>query len=413
MGQLISLRIKNFNKFDYLIVLIIASLAYGEYEALGAFTPIRLIGVCSVPFIIINIRLILKSKFSKWVKFFFFWWTYMTISILWTPDKTLGIIYWFHFTCIISSIISLFLSTIKANFPLKACAIGWLAFVLLTIPIALWEITSGAHLSSGSFNAGSIIGREYRKFAAVTFANYNSYSLLLTYSIPFLLLLTWNRCIENRFLFRIVSLFTFLLVSSIILINSSRASFACLFFAIALFICFTIRYLHVYLRALLFIFVFFLLYVIIENIDQITVFSQLLQRLDGYESFGDSNRTGLIRVGLKISADCLYLGGGIMSMISLFSLYHADYNYAHNLIIELLVEYGAVISIWFIFLMALSIGKLYRNKITSHRFLFFYVLLSLPFMIVVDDYYFVRSGFWIYLGTIVSISESWKANKYI
>ena len=177
------------NKFDILIIVTIASLAYGEFELLGAFTPIRLIGAFSACFIAKNWKLLIYSGFARWSLLLFFWWLYMTLSLLWTPDIMLGIIYWFHFTCIIACILSIFLSTIKANRPLHSFSLGWAFFVIITIPIALWEITSGSHLSSGSFNDGAVLGGEWKKFAAVTFANYNSYSLMLSYTLPFFMLL--------------------------------------------------------------------------------------------------------------------------------------------------------------------------------------------------------------------------------
>ena len=103
------------NKYDFFIILIIASLAYGEFEALGAFTPIRLMGVCSVFYIIKNWKKLLKSGFASWVEFLIFWWVCMTVSLLWTPDINLALIYWFHFTCIIGCFLALFISTMKAK----------------------------------------------------------------------------------------------------------------------------------------------------------------------------------------------------------------------------------------------------------------------------------------------------------
>ena len=406
MGQSISLRIKNFNKFDYFIVVIIASLAYGEYEALGAFTPIRLIGAFSFFYIIRNWKKLVRSVFAKWVKFFCFWWFYMTVSILWTPDKITGIIYWFHFTCIIGTIISLFLLTQKANNPLAAFSVGWMLFVIITIPIALWEITSGSHLSSGNFKEGAVFGGEWRKFAAVTFVNYNSYSLLLTYSLPFLSCIIWNKSAAITKLLKIVAIVTFVIVSIIILINSSRASFVCLGASIALMVIACFKNSNTFQRILLVGVICLLISVLVDNIYDIGMLAQILERLDGGNAFADSNRTDLIKVGLKIASDDLFFGGGIMSMIPLYSRYHADYHYAHNLVIEMLVEHGALICILFLWLFARTLKRFYRIKDTNYRAMFYYIILALPLMMVIDDSYFGRSGFWIYLASIISISET-------
>ncbi len=406
MGKQVPLHIKYFNKYDYLIIAIIASLAYGEYEALGAFTPIRLIGFISLFYSFRNWKSLTIGAFSGWVNFFCFWWLCMTASILWTPDRLSGIIYWFHFTCIIGAIFSLFLLSQKSNNTLAAFSVGWMLFLIITIPIAIWEITSGSHLSSGSFNEGAVVGGVWKKFAAVTFANFNSYSLMLTYSLPFLTLLLWNKSIPYRYLIKILLITIIVATTAILLINSSRAAFLCLLVAIVAMLLFRFKYFNVFQRLLLMVIAFIAVYFLVNNFATISVFSQLAYRFEGgVSSFMDGNRKELIKVGLNIANDNLYFGGGIMSMIPLYSKYHANYNYAHNLIIEILVEHGALICILFLGILLKTYKKLYKIKDVNYKYLFFYILFTMPLMIVIDDSYFGRSGFWIYLATIVSISN--------
>ncbi|OKZ43679.1 MAG: hypothetical protein BHV68_04150 [Bacteroidales bacterium 43_8] len=400
------------NKYDFFIILIIASLAYGEFEALGAFTPIRLMGVCSVFYIIKNWKKLLKSGFASWVEFLIFWWVCMTVSLLWTPDINLALIYWFHFTCIIGCFLALFISTMKAKSPLMSFSTGWLIFVLITIPIAIWEITSGDHLSSGSFNVGQIrADGNYRIFAAVTFANLNSYSLMLTYTLPFLILLIWNNSIKKVKWFRLFVWLIFCLVFVVLIINSSRAAFVCLFSAIVLMIVFRFKYYNTLQRLLLGGIVTTLVILLISNLDEIEIFYQLFSRLDGHNMFADSNRIGLIKVGLNIAQDNLYFGGGTMSMIPLYQRYNADFNYAHNMLIEMLVEHGALICVIFIALFIKLLKRIKKVAEMSYQFLFYYVLVSIVFMIIIDDYYFVRSGYWIYLASIISLSQIPYLNK--
>ena len=405
MGVLKLSYFKNLNKFDYFIILTIISLAYGEYEALGAFTPIRLIGALSICNLIKNWRILKRSPFVGWLRFLFFWWLCMTVSILWTPDMIKGVIYWYHFTCIIGCILFLFRSTLKAKSPLFSFSMGWMLFVVITLPIALWEIYTGSHLSSGSFNEGAVFGGEWRRFAAVTFANYNSYSLMLTYTLPFFVLLTWSKSEQRGRLFRLIVITTFVITSIILLINSSRAAFVCLFILVIIVLIFQYKDFSTFQRVFLLGITSLSVYLLIQNIENIEIFSQLFARLDGGNAFADSNRTKLIKIGLKIASDNYYMGGGIMSMVPLYSRYQADFNYAHNLIIELLVEHGALICGLFLGLFAKSLMKIYRIKEHRYRFLFYFILFSFPFMIVIDDSYFGRSGFWIYLATIISISE--------
>lgn len=383
----------------------VASLAYGEFEALGAFTPVRLMGAFSIYYIMKNLKKLLKTGFAGWTKFLLFWWVFMSASLLWTPDINLGIIYWFHFTCIIGCFLSLFISTIKAKNPIRSFSIGWFIFVLITIPIAVWEITSGNHLSSGSFNEGATIAGDWRKFAAVTFANLNSYSLLLTYSLPFLVFLIWNDlCKTSKWMKRLVFLI-FSIVFVVLIINSSRAASLCLFSAVFLMLLFQLKYFNKLQRLLLGGFVTTLIILIFQKIDEIEIFYQLFSRLDGRNIFDDSNRIGLIKVGLDIAQENFYFGGGIMSMIPLYKLHHADFNYAHNLLIEMLVEHGALICMIFIVLFVKLLIRIKTIKEINYQFLFYYLLISAVFMIVIDDYYFVRSGFWIFLASIISLAQ--------
>ena len=127
--------------------------------------------------------------------------------------------------------------------------------------------------------------------------------------------------------------------------------------------------------------------------------------------FADSNRIGLIKVGLNIAQDNLYFGGGTMSMIPLYQRYNADFNYAHNMLIEMLVEHGALICVIFIALFIKLLKRIKKVAEMSYQFLFYYVLVSIVFMIIIDDYYFVRSGYWIYLASIISLSQIPYLNK--
>ena len=68
------------NKFDLLIILTIASLAWGSYELLGALTPIRLIGFYGLVVAYKN-RRVLKNATKGLSTLFCFWIIYSCFSI--------------------------------------------------------------------------------------------------------------------------------------------------------------------------------------------------------------------------------------------------------------------------------------------------------------------------------------------
>jgi len=397
---------KKLNRFDYAIIITIVSLTYGFHNVLGAVTPIRIVGLLSIYWVIKYKKELKNSDFAKWAKLLFFWLFYALLSIVWTPDQNNGIVYIIHFAMMILCILQLFISSQKAQYPHISFMIGWTLFLSLTLPIALWEITSGLHLSSGSFNDGQYYEKGVNKiFAAVTFQNYNSYTLLCTCALPFLIMLILNcRIFIIKVLLYVLLFFT----SLVIIINSSRMGIICLITGLVLFLYFKNKKIKGGHKLLFIIIAFFICWSLITYFENQGYFSQLIYRLSNKSSFfEDKSRLMLWSEGIKISAlDLNCLGGGIYSMQSLFKNYSSYYIYfAHNFIIEIFMEFGLVISIIFTLFLTKSIVRLKESNILLRKYLFYYLLIVFAFQITIDDYYFVRSGFWIYIASIISFSQ--------
>lgn len=390
-------------------MLTILSLAYGDFELLGAFHPIRIIGFFGIPICVKHWNQLKHSVFNNWVIYLLAFGIYMILSLLWTPNKHYGLIYGIHMTTMISCMMLIFFSIMKANSPLRSVERGWLLFALITLPIALWEITTGQHLSSGSYNEGSVIADHYRIFAAVTFGNLNSYVLMMTMSQPFLLLPILQK--ETSKKAKIGYATVFFITSCLCIISASRTGLIITVISWSLFGVFIFKQsvgigkLVVLTIAILFI------SLVISHYMELQIFEQIIARMDGKHSImDDSARTSLIKRGIQACANSFPIGGGVFSMQYMYETYaRGRVNVAHNMILELLIEFG-IISIFLFFLFYKSVFKLTKVKSVEARYLFWFVLLSSPFMFIVDDSYVVRSNMWIYMACIVGLAGISKYN---
>ena len=396
---------EKYNKYDCVIIVLIASLAFGHFELFRAFHPIRILGLLLIPIYIHHGILSYYRHFSNWMILFGVWAVYMFFSLLWTPDVYGGFVGTFVMFSMFLCITLLFFCVKRAENPIHSLCRGWLLFALLTLPIAYWEIFTGNHLSSGSFNANDVINNHYRVFAAVTFRNLNSYVLMLCYSIPFLVMMFIDN--STKRIEKVFSLLTYFLVTIVLIINASRGGYVCLIISLLILFCYIYIKINVYLKilittAIVMVFIYFL-----DHLEDINLFFQIYERFSSTSSaFEDDNRIYLIIEGLKIFYRTCFLGGGIGSMTSLYEQY-TDSNilYAHNMFIELLIEYGLIIPILLFYMIFKSIFRMRNTSNMVIRYLFLYSLCTFPFIIAVDDGYQTRSGIWIYLASIVSISS--------
>ncbi len=395
------------HRYDILIIVTICSLAYGNYELLGALWPVRIIGFLALPICLKHGKLLLNSIFSPWVIFIIIWWLYMMLSLLWTPDITRGIVYAVHMTTMMGCFCLLFLCAIKSKKPIMSMSIGWMLFLMITVPIALWEISTGNHLSSGAFNEGAISGKNYRTFAAVTFMNLNSYVLMLVLSFPFITIPILRKDASNKLKF--LSVVMLFLVSIILIINASRTGIIALMVGLVLLSLFKAKNSGRVAKSLIILTAVALFGFILANIEQIALFNQILTRLDGKSSImEDSGRVSLILNGLEICKNNLFLGSGIMSMNYMYDTYtNSSIIYAHNMVIEMLIEYG-ILALFFFLLFYKFLFRLRKSDSVILKYLFWFVLIISPFMFIIDDYYQSRAGIWIFMASIISISGVWR-----
>ena len=179
---------KSYNKYDILVMITIASLAWGNLEYLRAITPVRIMGCVGLYYGYKNMSLLIR-RYKYWMLLFALWFFYMIMSLTWTADMALGVAMVFHMTTMFGAFMLLFVSSIKAKRFIYSLTTGWILMVVATMPTAIWEILTCDHLDCGNFNGvGYDSNGDIRIYAAVTFQNYNSYVVMLSLAMPFIIL---------------------------------------------------------------------------------------------------------------------------------------------------------------------------------------------------------------------------------
>lgn len=394
---------RQFNKYDLLIVLTLSSLAYGNSDVLKALLPIRIIGFIGLISFFVNYKL-LYSFYRKWINLFLFWGVYLVISIMWSPDIGDAFIQTIHIFTMFGAFFILFLCGIKAINPIQSICCGWSLMVLITIPIAIWEMTTGSHLLSGSHNEGLMLAGQLRVFAAVTFDNLNSYSVILSFALPFVFS-AWTNSWNTKVKVMMVSIS--IIMSGILLINASRGCILCLLLCVLFLLFSQIRHTSI-IRILLAISVFIAVgYIAIEKYN-LDLFIQISERLNN-DYTGDLDRIDVITEGIKVAARNAFFGNGAASTVPMLTRYSSlALKVPHNCFVEMLIEHGIIITLSFFLMFYSSCKELWKTHIGFARFLaMYYAVASLP-LLSIDDYYTAESGFWMYVASLVMVSSVFK-----
>lgn len=387
------------NIFDYIIILTIVSVIFTG-DSFGAFTPIVLIGFFASLYLIFNPAiwkkyLLPNCKFI--LLFFIFLFAYSVLSVLWTTGEKFYVINIILTYCYSFNFLLLLYSILRSNRGADSIITGWLVLTILNLCCSFWEITTGNHFSSGSFNADSLASQgHFRIYSAVTYGNYNSYSIVLCLSLLFILLFM---NINNKMRWQVFSIVLLLVIAFVLLVNTSRGSLICfLLFFIPLWYTISHNKKIKYLVFLLLISV--IVYIWYEYSDMITVIVE--EQLNARPDPNDDPRWELWKAGLDIAAQWWYIGSGPGSMTIEYEKKRLLIIYAHNLWIQMLVEYGLLITLLF-FKFYLGIVK--KTLFSIDKFLKImglYFIFCWPILTIIDEGYF-KPVHWIFFASVYSI----------
>lgn len=394
-----------YNKYDIAIIVIISLLVFGVIG--GMLSPIRFIALLFSPFVWMKICKSLKKDCVAVLCFFFLWYVFSLFSLCWTSSLLEGFKELCYYYCHFSLFFLIVICCSKAKYPLHSVIIGWLAVLVLSFPIAFNEIINDVHLASslhGDLNInigeGSIV---HKKYAAVTFGNYNTYVTIICYSLPFIFT---SLLLAKRFFLQLFGWIVILGASYILMVNASRGGILSFVFLLLSFL-FYYRKVNFKFKS---IFIIGLLVVISSILltHAGDLFMQILWRIEdrGF-SGGDDARVLLIQLSMQLLKDSYFLGTGIGSIVTSLQMISPEFEIPHNLFMEILAQYGFVIFSCFVILLLC----LFRKGCLSKRFEIRYVicasLLSLPIVGVINSGYLLYPELWVYFASLFVFSNSY------
>lgn len=405
------LGIERRNKYDYYLIVLISLLVFGEIG--GSLQPIRVVSILLVPYVAIKFLTIeLTVTQRKVFHFFAVWFIYSIFSLFWTSNLEEAyqeLIYYFvHFTLFF---LIVFWSQ-KANDPLQSIIYGWCLFFILTVPVALNEILFDQHLAASTFNSDLVInlGGDYivqKKFAAVTFGNYNTYATILTFTLPFL----FSLLIISQ---KAKSYFTgWLLVGTcifILLVNASRGGIICIIIIASVFFYYHRKKTFKGNRQLNII-IFLVLAVVIYSFSSV-IFEQLSYRfISGSSLVEDTGRFHLYRNAWELLDESSHFGTGIGSMISsMESISRGGIAATHNLFIEILMQFGWVVFLLFVVFLIRIYFKTTETNLIPVKFIVFSILFSMIPAGLINSGYLLMPAFWVLLASIFVVGASERLN---
>ncbi len=387
------------NVYDRLLIILIVLQIFGTIG--GAFQPIRIFIVLMLPLVLFLPRRD-KAFFNLHKRdlfFFLFWQCYSIASLFWALSISLAakeIVY----NIINFSLLPIFLILCnRASKPLLSIIKGWVLLFVISIPFALYEFISGVHHYTAEQTHSKIYINfdQIRNYAALAYGNLNGYNQILVYALPFVFGFT---LLQKTIKQKIFSLAVMIFLTAFIIMNSSRASILCLAVTTSVFF---IQKNHLITGKIKLLFM--AAGILFSFLFYDVIFINVLARLGGQDSngFSDSYREEIIYSGLGTLRENLYLGLGSgnfsigIEKFSNFSLTQ-DFIASHNFFLEILVQYGLIIFIMFLFYLA----RIYlnRKKDSISKFIIVAFILSYAFTSVINSSYHLNTSTWIFLFSI-------------
>ncbi|MDE6160012.1 MAG: O-antigen ligase family protein [Bacteroidaceae bacterium] len=381
---------RKLNKYDIYVVILIASLASGQFG--GALQLSRALSILLIPILLrvyTTLPKVITRRPKQFVVIILFW---SIISLLWTGSFERGLQECVYFIVHMFYFLEIIVFTYKSQNKLLSVSIGWAIAVLVTSSIALWEIQTGQHLSTGRFEEDILLYTGFaRRFASATFFNFNDYEVFLCYSIPFILFAIYSVTDFKKLVF---FFFVLLCAVTITCFNASRGAAISALTMVFIGLWGALKQnsmSKIPLILLLFVFVFFLY----EFSDEILL--NLTARLDTTSAF-ESDRTEIWYLAFLCLLNTGLMGTGIAGIETGMSVVSNHYLAVHNLFVEILVEFGIfiffyIVSILFKMFLYTLRGKTKYKRIILSTFLVlpFIFIVSSKFLLCPDLYAFISS----------------------
>lgn len=388
------------NKYDYFLMILISSLIFGMYG--DSMQPIRIIALAAVPYITIQLFRHKKRTFqSKAFKSCIFLYIAFALSLLWTSDFNQGIkeiVYYFAHFSLFLLIVNLYF---RAKTPLKSLFNGWFILIFISLIIAFIEIFFNVHMSVSlipddfqiQFDGISI----QKKFASVTYGNYNTYVMVITMALPFLFGFLYS---HKKLITQLITILVISFSYFVLMINASRGGLIAGGIILIVWAAFIQKEKVHHYRKKMMVLIPISIYAIYFHVN--TIFDQVSNRVAAGTSLTeDQGRAELLKSAIDAFLRKPFFGSGIGSIQE--EMEGVLIRLPHNLVLEILVQFGLVITLivgYYFFRMFRNIPKLpLMNKTILVSILF-----SIPFIFIINSSYLLHPILWVFLASIYCVS---------
>lgn len=385
-----------FDKYSTLIIALICCNITGVYG--GAFMLSRIIAVAASFYVFRNR---LDLQINSYLKLFFVVWLLISVfSLLWTPDISNGIKYCIYNYCSILLFMLLVLLYKKSNYSNTSLIKGWIFLFMLTIPIALYEFSSGSHLGVSVTNDGTIMTetgqKELRTSASVTFGNLNTYVVVCVYCLPFIL-----ASILYKKNIRSIAFIALVFEIIVILINASRGGIICLSLSFMLFIYYAFK--EGRINKFILLLGIGVLCILLAYYADI-LFAQIMGRLIDSSTTEDTSRIDIYNNCLTVLYSSFFLGSGIGGLEkALLTIAPAEIPAPHNMWLEFLSQYGLLSFIFFFVFIFKLLRKLYLGNDLNHFISVVFIVICFP-LFIINSAYLTFPLFWLFIASIYCLS---------
>lgn len=386
-------------KYDILIIILIASLSFGLIG--GSLQIPRVLAIAFLPVLIDSFRYV-RNYVKPYLLCFIAFWSFGLLSMTWTPDFSQGMKELVYFPVHFLLFLEIIAFSRLAKTPTHAVSMGWMVAVCLTLVVALWEIATGHHLSLSVHQSNDYIhigGKSIvRHYASVTFGNFNTYVTFLCFAFPFLLYrVSMIRGLKIKGLYPVLVV---ILSAVCILYNASRGGLISIVLMSAIYLRFnsTKRY-ALPLTVILVLTSFYVLYTNMGILEAV-----IARGRDG-KLLEDSGRLGIWIAVWKAFAATYGLGVGMGGMQVAIAEYKTGINVAHNLFLEILLQYGIIFLSVFLFYLLQLFRKAQKINNISVKASLLMALFTMPVYGIIDSGYLLVPPIFVLLASLTVLAD--------
>ncbi len=384
--------------YDFILFSLMALLVFGQIG--NGAQPVRLFIIALSPFVITDVlrrphRSLYYYRYECFfLAFWFLWAASFYYKAIDPPESTKHLIYLFIH---ILGFCEVIWAANKARHPQQALKYGWLALILLSLPVAIYEFWTDFHLPMSLQDTGTTISVKgihvARPFASVTFGNLNSYNTVLCWALPSLFMC--NLFPSNR-KEQIIGFILMAFTALIIIANASRGAILCMMLMLT-------TYVYAYYklgrnRTLLTIVLVLAIGALIYYLGDL--FFIILERFDS-QGVSDDGRSENLEKGFQAFLDSYGLGIGIGNYAPIMgNVYRVEFAAPHNLLLEVLVCFGLPIAIGFLGMYYHIVRRSMKSGTPFNRDMLIFCTAALLFAGIIDSNYLMKATTWMFLASM-------------